>query len=506
MLVDRHIDFEAPRTETVSQIGRPLGMAWVPQPRSVSKQSLGNDDLLPADSSRCLEDALVKMIGAAQEMVVLCSFLLASDRMIAALEAAAHRGVRVYMMLASEARLGQEREEDDFSKHCREHHEEMLRRLAPHAMIRSAADYHAKSVLIDPKGPNAQGWLLTANITDEALTRNEELGLRLTSEEVRSVFVELRHAFWERAEHRMSGTDFRPAKPLGAVESPAAGRALVTSPPRRSIQDTALELIKGAEKWIMVSSFGWALDHPVTQALIARAKAGVKVRVLARIRPAAMPTLAALAEAGAEVYGFKWLHAKAIWTDRDRAMIMTANIERHGMEEGFELGLSLDGNRAESLRHILEGWAGTAQAWLDPAAKVTQDMEKVTLWRDGYLKDLEIPANHSVNLGTVTMRSLTDPLPDRPALPAELPLARALSVTWRIDPPQVATRAIDIDANGKELKKEKDEKAPTTFPALMREPSGRRVVVISNLAQLEAAERLFETARAKAVVMTRSAT
>lgn len=248
MLVDRHIDFEAPRTETVSQIGRPLGMAWVPKPRSVSKQSLGNDDLLPADASRCLEDTLVKMIGDAQEMVVLCSFLLASDRMIAALEAATRRGVRVYMMLASEARLGQEREEDDFSKHCREHHEEMLRRLAPHAMIRSAAHYHAKTVLIDPKGPNAQGWLLTANITDEALTRNEELGLRLTSEEVRSVFVELRHAFWERAEHRMSGTDFRPAKPLGAVEFPAAGLALVTSPPRRSIQDTALELIEKVGK------------------------------------------------------------------------------------------------------------------------------------------------------------------------------------------------------------------------------------------------------------------
>lgn len=506
-MLDRHIDFEAPRTETVSQIGRPLGMAWVPQPRSVSKQSLGNNDLLPADASRRLEGALVKMIGAAQEMVVLCSFLLASNRLTDALEAAARRGVRVYMMLASEARLGQEREEDDFSKDCREHHEEMLRRLAPHAMIRSAVHYHAKTVLIDPKHPNAQGWLLTANITDKALTRNEELGLRLTSEEVRSVFVELGHAFWERAEHRMSGTDFRPAKPLEAVEPPTAGLALVTSPPRRSIQDTALELIKESERRIIVSSFGWALDHPVTQALIARANVGVKVTVLARIRPAAMPALAALAEAGAEVYGFKWLHAKAIWTDRDRAMIMTANIERRGMEEGFELGLSLDGNRAESLRHILEGWAGTASAWLDTEAKVTQDMEKVTLWKDGDLKkDLEIPANRSVNLGTVTMRSLTDPLPNRPAMPAELPLARALIVTWRIDPPRVDNGAIWIDANGKELRKDKNDKTPTTFPALMREPSGRRVVVISNLAQLEAAERLFETARAKAVVMTRSAT
>ncbi|WP_066705265.1 phospholipase D-like domain-containing protein [Celeribacter ethanolicus] len=503
-MLDRQFSFEAPRTETVSQIGRPLGMAWVPQLQSMSKPLLGGSDLLPADASRRLEGALVKMIGAAQEMVVLCSFLLASDRLSNALEAAARRGVRVYMMLASEARLGQEREEDDFSKHCRKHHEEMLRQLAPHAMIRSAAHYHAKTVLIDPNRPNAQGWLLTANLTDEALSRNEELGLCLTPEEVRSVFLELRHAIWERAEHRISGTDFRPARSLGAVDQPPAGLALVTSPPRHSIQDTALDLIEGAKGQIIVSSFGWALDHPVTQALIGRAKAGVEVTVLARIRPAAMPALTALAEAGAEVYGFNWLHAKAIWTAGDRAMIMTANLECHGMDDGFELGLSLYGKRAESLRHILKGWEGTAPYRFELEAKVTPDLEQVKLWKDGGLKDLEIAANRSVDLGTVEMRSLTDLLPERPALPAEPPLARELTVTWRIDPPRVATRAIHIDANGKELKKAKEDKTPMSWPAWMREPSGRRVVVVSDLAQLDEAKRLAETTRAKAVVMNRS--
>ena len=503
-MLDRHISFEAPLTETVSLIGRPLGMAWVQQPHPMSKPLLEGSDLLPADDSRRLEDALVKMIGAAQEMVVLCSFLLASDCLINALETAARRGVRVYMMLASEARLEQEREEDDFSKRCRKHHEKMLRRLAPHAMIRSAAHYHAKTVLIDPNRPNAQGWLLTANLTNEALTRNEELGLYLTPEEVRSVFLELRHAFWERAEHRVSGSDFKPARSLEAVEPPHAGLALVTSPPRRSIQDTALELIEEADRQIIVSSFGWALDHPVTRALIARAKAGVEVTVLARIRPAAMPALAALAEAGAQVYGFTWLHAKAIWTAGDRGMIMTANLERHGMDDGFELGLSLDGKRAESLRHILRGWEDTAPYRFELEAKVTLDSEQVKLWKDGGLKDQEIAANSSVNLGDVTMSSLTDLLPERPALPAELPLARELSVTWRIDPPCVATGAIHIDANGKKLKKGKEDNTPMSWPALMREPSGRRVVVISDPAQLDEAKRLAETTRAKAVVMNRS--
>ncbi|MCE8417419.1 phospholipase D-like domain-containing protein [Rhodovulum sulfidophilum] len=501
-MMDRDFDFDAHQIKTVSQIGRPLGMAWVSRTRFVSEPDLGSEGLLPADASRRLEDALVKMIGAAQEMVVLCSFLVASDRLTEALETAARRGVRVYMMLASEARLGQEREEDDFSKRCRKDHEQMLRRLAPHAMIRSAAHYHAKTVLIDPKHPNAQGWLLTANITDEALTRNEELGLRLTIEEVRSVFAELRHACWERAEHRMIGTDFKPTKPLEAVEPPSEGLALVTSPTHRSIRETALHLVEQAETRIIVASFGWALDHPVTKALIARAKAGVKITILARIRPAAMPALAALAEVGAEVCGFEWLHAKAIWTDRGRAMIMTANLERRGMDEGFELGVKLEGARASTLRQILDVWEGAAKHRLDPAAAIKPETEAVKRWRNGALSDLQIPKSRPVDLGSVAMCSLLDPIPGCPSPEDELPLAHEVILQWRVVPPRVSANASPVDA---EEKTDKKDKTPETFPALMREVSGRRVVVISDHAQLDAAARIAEERGAKAVVMNRSA-
>ncbi|MCA0908776.1 hypothetical protein LCM27_20445 [Ruegeria marisrubri] len=81
-------------------------------------------------------------------------------------------------------------------------------------------------------------------------------------------------------------------------------------------------------------------------------------------------------------------------------------------------------------------------------------------------------------------------------------MARELNVTWRIDLPRVAKGAIHIDANGKEAKK---GKTPTTWPALMREPSGRRVVVLSDPEQLHTAKHMAETTRAKAVVMNRSA-
>ena len=505
-MLDRPIEVDKQKIETISQIGRSLGTAWVPRPRYTGKRISVDGDIMVADSSLALENALARLIDDAEEMVVLCSFLFASDRLMLALENASFRGVRVYMMLASEARLAQERGEDAFSRRCREDHEEMLRRLGPRVMIRSAAHYHAKTLLIDPNGPNAQGLLLTANLTNEALKRNEELGVRMTPGEVSSVFAELRYAIWERADHQMIGSDFRAVEQLETVEPPSASIALATSPPHCSIRDTALELIEKAEQRIIVSSFGWALDHPIVLALIARAKTGLKVMVLARIRKAAMPALAALAKAGAAVYGFRWLHAKAIWTDSDCAMIMSANLENHGMDDGFELGIRLEGSRAESLRRILEEWAGTAEARLDPAAVIAPDVENVQLWENGDLKEVEIPANLSVDLGSVTMRSLTDPLPERPKLPDKLPLARTLSVRWNVNQPCVDNKAILIDVKGKEVKKAQDDTSPISFPALMREPSGRRVVVISDLAQLDEAESLADICRAKAVVFNRSAT
>ncbi|TOF34167.1 hypothetical protein CGJ28_21700, partial [Vibrio parahaemolyticus] len=76
---------------------------------------------------------------------------------------------------------------------------------------------------------------------------------------------------------------------------------------------------------LMISSFGWQKDHEVIDAICEKAKQGVKVTILSRVRPSSMPSLIKLAEAGAEVFGFKWLHAKAIWNEHNHGMIMSAN-------------------------------------------------------------------------------------------------------------------------------------------------------------------------------------
>ncbi|TOM07229.1 hypothetical protein CGH84_24310, partial [Vibrio parahaemolyticus] len=60
-----------------------------------------------------------------------------------------------------------------------------------------------------------------------------------------------------------------------------------------------------------------------------------------------------MVEAGAKVFGFKWLHAKAIWNEHNHGMIMSANLQEHGLDTGFELGVLLNGDRAKQLKECL---------------------------------------------------------------------------------------------------------------------------------------------------------
>ena len=65
---------------------------------------LGND-LYQSEETGLMESQLVGVIDEAQEIVCLCSFLFSNKLIEKALSRAANRGVRVYLMTASEGML-----------------------------------------------------------------------------------------------------------------------------------------------------------------------------------------------------------------------------------------------------------------------------------------------------------------------------------------------------------------------------------------------------------------
>lgn len=502
MTTKNNSSWQKPFVEIIDQRQRELPPTWAARRATAAARGERGRAVFESGRSREMANAVVSLLAKAREKVVMSSFLLADKGVEDAIQQAAARSVRVYVLLASEARLGREEGEGEFDKRVLEQHKAMLTRLGGHALFRSAPHFHAKVVVIDPETRPA-GILLTANLTAEALERNEEIAVTLTAAEAVEVTGYLKWAMWESAEHELIDPKdrFKATRPLGKVAHPDAGAAIVaTTAATNTVRAEALRLIDGARSRIVVSSFGWDEDHQVVRRLCARAREGLDVTVLARVRPSSMQALLALAEAGVTVLGFRWLHAKAIWTDSGQALVMSANLQRDGLDHGFELGVRLSDGRAQEVLERLEGWRGAAAWRLDPKPRLGALSGAVMLWQRGQLVEAEIKASIDVDLGAVMAASAASLEAPRPALSenGELPrLAHELRCTWQVVAPTLASKAKERrrPAEGKDQ--------PTTAyePPVFREPSGRLVVAVRSPDELERARAVMAEVEAATIVL-----
>jgi len=351
------------------------------------------DQVFISGSDRALSKKVISILDSAKEMAVICSFLLADQEIEDAIIDSAKRGVRIYLMLASETRLDKEPGEDHFSQKVLAQHKSMLKRLGGKVLIRSAPHFHAKVILADPYTVDAKGFLLTANLTKEAIERNEELGVELTSNEIKETVVYLRWAIWESSDHEvLDSNNFNSVSPLNCVDYPDAENTNIffTSPKSTALKSKLLEVIGKSQSKIIITSFGWEKHHEVVTELCNKAKQGIEVTVLARPRNSAMPALIQLQSAGVKVLGYKWLHVKSIWTDQNEALVMSANIEKHGLDTGFEIGVFLTDERQVLVLEALKHWISKAQIMLLNNPKIGEVDGQIKVWRNSSLDDVTV--------------------------------------------------------------------------------------------------------------------
>lgn len=488
-------------TRLIDQRDHRMPPTWISRQREYAGQGeLGSAVHISGRGGK-LTERVTALLASARQKAVVSSFLIADLEVEVAILEAARRGVRVYVMFASEARLDREPGDGEFDRRVLGEHKDMLGRLGGHALIRSAPHFHAKLVLIDPETSPA-GLLLTSNLTSEALRRNEELAVVLRPEEVKEAAELLRWAMWEGAEHELvEPGNFRAVKPLGSVDHPAPlPNVLATTSSATLLREEAVDLIDSASGELIVASYGWAADHPVVERLCARAREGLALTVLARVRPRTMPPLVALAEAGARVLGFKWLHAKALWADSNRALVMSANLEKDGLDAGFELGVRLEGERAEEVRTRLDNWSSQAGWELLPAPVLGDLKGAVRVWHRGNLIDLEVKPRLPVDLGSVTAASAHDLKEPTPELPRSNGLpqpAHELECRWLVRPPGLHSKAREV------MRPASDKKGkPTPYkPPVFKEPGRKLVVAVQSPEEIPDARRLAEEIGAAAVVV-----
>lgn len=503
----------AKSSKKVNQSGIQLPPFWGSYSRNEDeKNNERQKGFFLSGKNRELANHVVQLIKNAKESVVISSFLLADNDLENAIFETAMSGVRVYIMLACETRLEGEVPDDDFGKKCLEQHVKMLKSLGGKVVFRSAPHFHSKIILIDALSTNehshARGVLFTGNLTKEALERNEELAVVLNSNEIMESVQLLKWAMFEYAEHEMIDEDnFAAIQPLGEVNFPATLDSIVcTSPHQQSICEQALRLIEDSKQELIVSSFGWQEDHKVVDAICDKARIGVRVKILARIRPASMPALIKLSKAGAEIFGYKWLHAKAIWNERNEGMLMSANLQEHGLDKGFEVGLLLKGDRGRQLKtclDILQVNASSDIQRLHIGDTLGACMGDLLYWQKNKLNKISIQSSIINDLGNIEATCITDLgiEPNLPELSWKDSPACIIEYHWQVNPPCLPPNSKEIyweekirklpEHNGDKPKKKstpniiKHSYTPQVFTN-----GNRTMIVINELAELQTAKQL----------------
>lgn len=479
-------------------------------PRSGGTPSASDWTVCATGRDRVVLDEVLSLLRSARQIVVFSSFLLSDAEVQRELLAAASRGCRVYGLISAEAKLDRDvSDEDVFDTKTTEAHKRMLDEFAGRMVIRSSPSFHAKCVLVDPGTDAARGLLLTANLTTEALTRNEELAVRLSAVESRALFGQIRYAIWELAERELVGKgELDRVKPLGEVTLPATDAVIHTTMAGRChIKDSMIAMIRSAKQRIVVCSYGWDADHPVVEALCERAAKGVAVTALARYRSVATNAMLKMRRAGVELVCLPWLHAKAIVCDQD-SMIMSANLQRHGLDDGFELGVRLSQTGTHELVRLLDEWKGAAGWRLEsPATLGDVSGEVVFLGPGAPPKNLD----GVVNIKPVVDVALDDVIADsavrldearhnetvlrREAEKRGLRWTHSIRFKYRV-------RAPRLPANAKPEGNPKNEKAQAErTPRVFRLPDGSRVVGISALSERDAAKALADSLGLKRVLV-----
>jgi len=453
----------------------------------------------------CLVDA----VDNAEEVVIASTFLLADLALTESLLNAVARGVRVYLLTASDTQVAKVvREDEQFDARMVEEHKRLLDRLAGRVLLRSAEHFHAKFLVADP-GSAPSGWLSTANF-NLALKKSVELLVELTPAEADCAADWFSWAFWNEADKellekgRLAAVKLPPTRP----KAPRSNALLVTTTEHQMLRAEVLRLIREAKTELLVSSYGMAADHDLVLAMAEKARSGVPVVVYTRPRPAVVPAVKLLRDAGATILAHDKLHAKAIWSDAG-ALVMSANLERHGMDQSFEMGVALGSKDAADLKRLLLEWKESFPWSFELSAPIQSHLGEICLSDQGLRSGRrDVIEEHTVAAAPVVAEDalLLDraPEPQLPAAPADL-FAHRVRYEWEVQPPKLPRNAkeklrqVEVPHSGKGSSKKPTKREVSFEPRLYRH-GGQTYVMLEELGSADAARILADKQGGKVVI------
>lgn len=364
----------------------PNGQGWV----SSEPSRLG---VIESGPSKILMNKIITLIESATDFICLQSFLIQDTPVIdALLKAVRERKIKVYVLSSSDARLKDviEEEGDDF---IRSNYIKMLEtKFKNHFIFRSADNFHAKFILIDPK-TSPKGFLCTSNFTLKAFTRNPELAVALSKEQCEELFKVFVYHFWEYTTDEYIGeTSFEKVKPINKFNLSEQKDILLTSPNTslNTLNKRLIVAVQRAEKEIQLSTFHLDQNHELLKQIILKAESGIKVTLFCRASESQyINQLKLLSDKGINIYLHPLMHAKSLLVDEVEGYLFTANLMAKGLDDGFEVGVKLGPDQIKDLKYIYLNWARTFKSRLIKEAKINS-INEYSYYRNNSLEKQEV--------------------------------------------------------------------------------------------------------------------
>lgn len=497
-----------PRQSVVDRTNESLGPGWLRRAPTIPEQcEQVSSHVWRTGANLLFRDTLVQAVDEADEHVLLCSFLLADTPLADALIRASERGVRVYIVTASEQRLDSLISDDDeFGKRMVAQHKTLLAQLADKVLLRSAEHVHAKFLVIDALPHKApQAWLSTANF-NKALQDGIELGVQLEQGSARALAECFHWAFWCEAQRELRSANRLVAikAPPATPRRPAHDQVVATLQGSNDLRETVIGMVRSAEYEILASSYGLDTDHAVIDELVRAAQRGVRVCLLTRPRPAVAIAVAKLASVGIQVLAHDKLHAKALVADGE-ALVMTANFDAFGLDEGFEVGVKLPAETSAAVEQSLREWIdcfpwmyranatrGEHLGDFCPADKGLRDgVIRVVEHREQILADVEAR-------DALSLESAPEPQAQGYDVPGEA--AQKVVLRWNVKAPRLPKGATEIKPAHPKGDPQSQDSVPPSFTIPVYQHKGAKYIVLDRAQEQEWVRGIAEQLGARLVL------
>lgn len=416
----------------------PNGSGW-----KSSEQS--NLSIFESGEQKTLFFKIINAIDKAQEFVCLQSFLIQDSALIDSLLKAVERKVKVFVLSSAEARLKDRIEEE--TGFIKANYIQLIdKKFRNHFVHRTAENFHAKYILIDPK-TNPKGFICTNNFTENGFSKNPELAVELNKEQCEELFNVFVYHFWEHStDEQTATTEFEKVKPANKFSLSKLNNILLTSPNSElnTLNEALKNAVRNGKKSISLSTFQLDKNTELIKTILENAKQGIEVTLFCR------PTekqfneqLKDLLEAGVQIYFHSLIHAKSLLIDENIGFVFTANLTDNGLEKGLEVGVKLNEQQTADLQKIHTNWKKDFQSKAIRIANI-KDLKELEVFKDGKLtKKILLDDSKEEKRKTIKVSDLLSFFNQKPELKDNSTKSLKLRLTAEIE-----SLPKDIKANG----------------------------------------------------------